>query len=416
MATFLILACMMLCAALGFLLPSLAKRPRAVPAAGRDAAADVVALYRQQMTEIDSDISSGLLAAEHQQQARGELGRRMLDEVAEQGSTPAMAWRQSWKTALVVFMLVPVVAVLMYARLGNRHWLESSPHAASEPQAGAHALSADQISIMVERLAQKLDADPDNAEGWAMLARSYEVLGRYADAIGAFKQAAALVPEDAALLADYADALAMTQQGRLDGKPMALVRRALKADPQNLKALALAGTDAFDRRDYRGAAAFWARAIRAAPADAQFAMALHANFEEANTLAAAQPQAGQRATAPTANDAAKISGRVTLSAALRDQIPADAVVFVFARAETGPRMPLAIMRANVQALPLDFILDDQSAMSPELKLSRFKRVIVTARVSRSGSATAQPGDLVGSSVPVAPGTRDLRIEIGETLR
>jgi cytochrome c-type biogenesis protein CcmH len=413
---FLIVASAMLCAALGFLLPPLLRRPRYASTAAANPTHDVVALYRQQMTEIDGDLSSGLLAAEHQQQARGELESRMLDDVAQGGSTPAIQWRQSWQMALVMLALVPIAAALLYAKLGNPLAMSASSRGTSDMQSGPHSVSPAQIAMMVDRLAQKLAEDPTNAEGWAMLARSYEVLGRYPVAVAAFKKAAALAPNDAALLADYADALAMSRQGRLAGKPMQLVRRALKADPDNLKALALAGTDAFDRRDYRGAMMFWAKAIKVAPADSEFATALRANLEEARTLSADHSRPERLAPDSTRTIAAQISGRVTLSAALRDKTSSDATLFVFARAETGPRMPLAIVQANVNSLPMDFILDDQSSMSPALKLSNFKHVIVTARVSRSGSALPQSGDLVGSSGPVPLGTHDLHIEISQVVK
>jgi cytochrome c-type biogenesis protein CcmH len=241
-------------------------------------------------------------------------------------------------------------------------------------------------------------------------------LGRYPDAVAAFKKAAALLPDDAALLADYADAVAMTQQGRLSGAPMRLVHRALKVDPRNPKALALAGTDAFDRRDYRRAATYWEKALNAAPADSEFTAALRASLEEAKSLAGDRSGAVMATPEPAQALAAQISGRVTLSPALTDKAPQEGTLFVFARAESGPRMPLAILQANVKALPMEFILDDTSSMSPTLKLSNFDRVIVSARISKSGDALPKSGDLVGTSGPVPVGTRNLKIEISEIVR
>ncbi|MBI3528971.1 MAG: c-type cytochrome biogenesis protein CcmI [Betaproteobacteria bacterium] len=416
MTGFLIAACAMLCAALGFLLPPLLRRPWHEHASVENATHDLVELYRQQVTEVEGDLSSGLLAAGHHQEARRELERRMLEDLSQGAPMQATQWRMALKTALGMLVLLPLAAALLYGQLGNPGAMSAPPAGSSAMQAGPHATSPAQIAMMVDQLAQKLADDPDNPDGWAMLARSYDVLGRYRDAVAAFKRAEALLPDDAALLADYADTVAMTQRGRLRGKPMQLVHRALKVDPDNPKALALAGTDAFDRRDYRGAATFWEKALKAAPEGTEFTAGLRANLEEARSLAGDRSRPAMATPESTQAVAAQISGRVTLSTWLREKAPPDGTLFVFARAESGPRMPLAILQANVKALPMEFILDDKSSMSPTLKLSNFDRVIVSARISRSGDALPRSGDLIGSSGPVPVGTRNLQIEIGETVK
>ena len=417
MTGFVVAASAMLCVALGFLLPPLLRRPRQhVHASVKNPTHDLVELYRQQMTEVESDLSSGLLAAEHHQEVTRELELRMLGDLSQGAPVPAAQWQMSLKPALGILVLLPLAAALLYGQLGNPGAMSAPPAGSSATQSGPHATTAAQIAMMADRLAQKLAEDPENPDGWAMLARSYDVLGRYRDAVAAFKKAEMLLPDDAALLADYADAVAMTQQGRLKGKPMQLVHRALKLDPANPKALALAGTDAFDRRDYRGAATFWEKALKAAPEDTEFTTALRASLEEARSLAGDRSRPARAAPESTQAVAAQISGRVTLSASLGRKAPPEGTLFVFARAESGPRMPLAILRANVKALPMEFTLDDSSAMSPALKLSNFDRVIVSARISRSGDALPSSGDLIGSSGPVPVGTRNLQIEISEIVK
>ena len=308
--------------------------------------------------------------------------------------------------------LIPLATAVLYWQLGSPGALTTPAHAMPAAHPGGHDTSTEQIAMMVDNLARKLDEQPQNPQGWAMLARSYDVLGRHSDAAAAYEKAVTLVPDDATLLADYADALAMTQQRQLAGKPMLMVRRALKLEPHNVKALALAGTDAFERRDFRGAANFWDKALKAVPADSEFTESLRASLAEAQSLAGDPAPRSMTKPAP----AAQISGRVTLSPALKLELHPDSTLFVFARAESGPRMPLAILRSSANALPMDFTLDDSSAMSPALKLSGFERVIVSARVSRSGEALPQPGDLMGSSGPVAVGSRAVHIEIGEIVK
>jgi cytochrome c-type biogenesis protein CcmH len=248
-----------------------------------------------------------------------------------------------------------------------------------------------------------------------MLARSLVVLGRYGEAVAAFEKAVSNL-EDAALFADYADAVAMTQNGRLAGRPMQLVRRALKLDPANSKALALAGTDAFDRRNYRRAALFWEAALTNAPPDSEYFASLRASLNEARSLGglpAASPDTASGTSHPAAD---QVSGRITVSPDLMRKIPAAGTLLIYARAENGPRMPAAILRKDIRELADEFVLDDRASMSPELRISDFKSVVVTVRISVSGDAMPASGDLIGSSGPVPVGTHHLRVEINETIR
>ncbi len=414
MTAFVVLAGAMLCLALAFLLAPLLRRPRQFAAGSESPSDKLAALYRQQMTEVDTDLSSGLLDAKNLQESRQELERRMLGEWSEAAPGQVMPWRRSPGLALAIAALIPLAAAFLYWQWGTPSALSTTAQAMSAAHPGGHEVSAEQIALMVDNLARKLEAEPQNAQGWTMLARSYDVLGRHAEAAAAYEKAVNLVPDDASLLADYADALAMTQQRRLAGKPMQMIRRALKLEPHNIKALALAGTEAFERRDYRGAANFWDKALKASPADGEFTDSLRASLAEAQSLAGEPVSTAIAKPGPSA--AAQISGRVTLSPALKQKLQPDSTLFVFARAESGPRMPVAILRSSANSLPKDFTLDDSSAMSPALKLSGFERVIVSARISRSGEALPQSGDLTGSSGPVSVGSRAVQIEISEIVK
>jgi cytochrome c-type biogenesis protein CcmH len=287
-----------------------------------------------------------------------------------------------------------------------------------------HATGADQIAAMTDKLSQRLKEKPDDVEGWSMLARSYSVLGRHADALKAYEKASNLRKDDPTLLADYADSLAVNNNSNLEGEPMKLVDRALHLDPKNLKALYLAGTYAFNKKDYTSAITFWEKLIQVGPPGNVFATQVEPAIAEARNLAGLPPAAKPLDAAPKAGAAAPsaaaanatVSGTVTLSAALAKQAQPEDTVFVFARPAEGSRMPLAIMRKQVKDLPISFTLNDSMAMSPATALSTANKVIVGARISKSGNAMPQPGDLAGQSAPVSVGASGLKIEIKEAVK
>ncbi|KQW66762.1 tetratricopeptide repeat protein [Methylibium sp. Root1272] len=331
--------------------------------------------------------------------------------------------------ALAVFAIV--IAGGGYGWLGAPDLLELGPgtrSAAAPPPDGASAAASDparaQIAAMVDQLAERLKSRPDDAEGWQMLSRSYAALGRHAEAAEAFRKAIPLNPRDASLLVDLAASLVAMDRGAMQGEPAGLVERALAIDPAHPKALAFAGLIAFDRKDYPTAVKHWEALARVEPADSPFSQQIRASVAQARQLAGmpsgaeAAPAATPSATSasPPAGAPARVSGTVRIAPSLKDRVAPDDTLFVFARAADdggGPRMPLAILRRQAKDLPLQFTLDDSLSMSPAARLSGATRVIVGARLSRSGNAMPQPGDLQGLSAAVAVGTTGLQIEIGE---
>jgi cytochrome c-type biogenesis protein CcmH len=199
----------------------------------------------------------------------------------------------------------------------------------------------------------------------------------------------------------------------LTGEPEALIARALAADPKNLKALALAGTIAFERGNYALAVKHWEGAIASAGGEGELAANLRSGIAEARQRGGlAEPAA---AAAPAAAASVSVSGRVTIAKALAAQAAPGDTLFVFARPAEGSRMPLALLRAQVKDLPLDFSLDDRLAMNPAARLSSAKQVVIGARISKSGQAMPQPGDLQGFSAPVAVGSKGVAVQISETV-
>lgn len=253
-----------------------------------------------------------------------------------------------------------------------------------------------------------------------MLARSYTVLARYRDSLPAYAQAVRLQPKNAGLLADYADAVASVNDGPANAESTALVARALAIDPVQPKALALSGTVAFDRGDFPTAIVQWQKIADTLPVGGEFRQQVMANIDEARRRGglAAPPGGAAASDTPAIPDASPgretLTGTVSLDPALAAAATPTDTVFVLARPESG-RMPLAVFRATVKDLPLRFKLDDSMAMTPTMKISDMKQVVVAARISRSGNAISQPGDLAGESKPVAPGTSDLAITIGTVV-
>lgn len=421
---------------------------------------DTIADLKRQIQQLDELSRSGALPADTAAAARAALERRLVDavltappEAIDPVTTTARAGTQGASSAtagpsrrlrwgLLVFVLA--FGAAGYAWRGSMAgWSEStSPAMTSDAMAAApaapaaasapHSMNTSQIEGMVRSLAERLKTQADDADGWLMLGRSHAVLARFDEAIPAYRKVLALRPRDAQAMADLADALAMKQQRSFAGEPTALITAALAADPDNVKALSLAGTRSFETQDYATAIRHWSRAVALATPGSDMALRLRENLAEARqraglpavaadvapSLAAAasspaalSDSAGRRATGGHA-----VSGRVTLSPALLAKAGPDDTVFIFARPATGARMPLAILKRRVRDLPLDFTLDDEQAMSPEARLSSATSVVVGARVSKSGQAMPQVGDLQGLSAAVSPGAKGLNIVIAEEVR
>ena len=417
MVMFWVVAGLLLVGALLLMLPAL-WAPRA--AVQGQAGGANVAVYRDQLKEAERDLAADLISPDRFEQLKTEIQRRVLEDT-QAAAAPVPAARPARRLALALAVLMPVASVATYLALGEPD--ATAPMVVQAPAAGGerHEVTAEQIQRMVSALAERLKAEPNNAEGWLMLGRSYTALSRYRDAAGAFRKASELMPGNANVLADLADVVGMAQGKRLAGEPARLVQQALDADPRNEKALALAGSVAFEAKDYASARGYWERLAAVVPPDSEMARSVQGSIAEArqleggapavpSTAAAAATAAAPRASAAPAADV-KLSGEVQLAPNLLARVAAGDTVFVFARAAQGPRIPLAIVKQPAGSWPLRFTLDDSMAMAPTLKLSGFENVVVGARVSKSGNAMPQSGDLVGQSEPLSHNTQGLRIVI-----
>ena len=404
---------------LGLLLWPLLKRTAAAVTGEQE---KTLSIFRQQFAELGQDRANGVLTDELYEQARRELERRLLEETGATETTPTMARRQvsSRPVALALAIIIPTVSGLLYWELGNPLAMTQSDEPALSGQGtaeGAHQ-SPDGLAAMVERLQQKMEENPNDGVGWGMLARSYMAMGRHADAVPIYEKAVKLIPDDAQLLVDYADALGVLHGRKLDGKPEVLIQQALKIDPRNVKALMLAGTVAFNRKNFARAAKDWeqARANLPADTDPEMTQQLMAAIAEAQSQLGGGQATMPASTEPTVpaqqtGQSRAISGTVTLAPSLAGKGSPSDVLFVFAREVGGPPMPVSIVRATRKDLPFTFQLDDSTSPMPSRKLSSAGPVVIVARLSKSGQAMPQNGDLEGTSQPVQSGVDGITVVI-----
>ncbi len=445
MISFIVVACLMLLIALAFVLLPLLRARTDFPGVARlsDAGSNV-AVFRSQKREIEDDFARGVLSDAERDAALVELSQRLVDEVpgdAVTGQRSSNTHRRPWLLAAMLGALIPAAAFMIYAGLGAPQALREGGVAANAvspnavPGATDAALSDKQILAMVDTLAQKMQQNPGDPKGWVLLARSQNALGRYAEAVAAFERAAQLLPNDSQLMADYADAMVLNQQGRFEGKPVELIKLALKLDPNNMKGIALAGTAELRLGNREASLKHWGklktlvakdsddyRQVEAIIAEIQSGkspVAPAGNSEKAvpakPAVIEATPASSAKAGGST-SPAATVSGQVLLAPELAAKLAAGDTLFVFARAKQGPRMPLAVMRVpapKAVEFPKSFELTDAMAMAPGLNLSSFPEVVIEARISKSGNAQLQTGDLSGVSEVIKPGTRNIKVNISK---
>lgn len=415
--TFWFIAWAMTLLVLGLLLWPLLKRQATL---NDEANVNTLSVYRQQFVELQQDYKNAVLTDEQYQQSKRELERRVLEETRATEATSIVPARPVSNRAVVmaIAIVIPTVSGLLYWKLGN-------PVAITHPDALSLAAArgsdydhqtTEGLDALSERLKKKLEQNPNDGAGWALLARSYAEIGRHADAVPIYEKAMQLIPDDPQMLADYADALGMLHGRTLEGKPERLIQQALKIDPNHIKALMLAGTAAFDRKDFGKAAQYWERATANLPADAEndVRQELLSGIAEARGLAGGKAPmvratGGAAPSMKPTDQAIAISGTVRLDPSLAGKSAPTDTLFVFAREMDGPPMPVSIVRATRRDLPFAFRLDDSTSPMPTRKLSDVGTVVIVARLSKSGEAVPKSGDVQGTSQPVKLGANGITV-------
>lgn len=378
----------------------------------RDAAN--LGILRDQSEELEQDLRNGLLTREAYEQGKRELQVRLIEEVKPNGQTGKSQRNPAKALAIALAVLLPLFSVTVYLTVGN-------PDAVVPPQ--VIATDADGLirsNEGLQQLEKKLLRFPKSPNDWWTLARSYTELKRFPEASRAYEHLVALVPGESQLWANYAEVYAMAHGQTLQNDEVSkFLAKSLELDPANPTALALSGSAAMERGDFVATITNWQKLVdEAAPGSEDAKMYLD-GIKRARKLLAEQPGGKEKlqllslahAREKSLANAVSITGTVTLSPALAGKVQPGDTVFILARAAQGPKMPLAVLRAQVKDLPAKFTLDDSMAMQPQMKLSGFKQVVVVARVSKTGTPMAQAGDLQGSTGEVKPGVKGLHIVI-----
>ncbi len=400
MTAFIISVAIFIAIALAFVLPPLLRK-------STPAATDITSLpiYREQLKELQADFANGIIEEAKFHEAEQELKRRLLEESRIQVTPTRGAGRKPW-LAVVIALALPSASLGLYKLLGQPEAFIDN--AQSGAQITPENITPKQFTGMTQRLAVKLREQPNDSHGWSMLAKAYAVIGRAGDATMAYERAVLLAPENATLLAEFAHTLATANNNSFAGRPRELIARGLKLEPNNPRILALAGSAAFDAKDYSGAVNAWEKLLAIVPKESEITDQLIAS------ISAARAAMGQQ---PAATSGQGVSGSVSISDALKNIASDTDTLFIYARAAgaNAPRMPLAVWRGTVKDLPRQFSLDDSMAMTPAMVLSKFEQVTVEARISKSGNAIAQSGDLGSPGITVKPGAKDINIVIDRVV-
>ncbi len=412
MMFFWVIVVLLIIAALLFIIPPLLQRPDS-PEGFVKREELSIEVFKDQVLELERDLSNGTLSQEQFELAKHDIERELLEstkaekllrtegsDIADSMAAKASAW--------VIIIALPILTITFYNAFGGGPQAFDD-EAQQQPQVAAEGHQGSDVEQMIISLTERLDANPDDAEGWAMLGRSYYFVKDYPRAAKAYEMAIETAPsENADIYADYADAKALANNRNLQGAPLAAAERAIAINPNHVKALWLAGTGAYQIQDWKKAKRYWEQLMKHLEPGSDNARMISANLDEIYQMLGVE--------APKSN-IASISGTVELDPAIAASASPSDVVFIFARAANGPGMPLAILRKTVSDLPMSFTLDDTMAMRPNMKLSSFDELVVGARVSKSGMAMAEAGDLQGlSGVVKLSDTNDVNIIISEIVK
>ena len=405
---FVVLALVMVLVVAGALLWILL-RQREVPTSASQAKANA-SVYKAQILDLDREHESGHISDAEWQQSRDELSVRLLEDTSAVDDPVAKKEKPALWTAVVLAIALPVSAMGMYMWLGEPEALNPLALKSNDK------VDQQELSKMADNLAKKLEEKPDNLQGWVMLGRTYRSLEKFEASLKAYDRALKLTADDD-LRIERVEVLAMQRQGNFEGEPWDIILDILQKDPQHYAALLMAGSASYAHEKYADALSYWQKARKPLASDNPDVPGLDEAIASVQQKLGITPKAvAVQSVKPTpSNPALSVSGRVTLSASFKGKTsPADAV-FIYATPANGERMPLAIFKTTVANLPLSFTLDDSTAMSPERKLSGAGEVFVKVRVSKSGNAMPQSGDLLGSIGPVKVGAKGLQVEIKDQI-
>lgn len=416
MTLFWMISAGMILAALALLAPTLLRK---LPARSDTTEKLNVAIARERLAELIKQRDANELSDEEFAQARRDLEAALAEDLGETATDePARTGPQARWALPVSALLIVAITVPLYVKIGNPELIDAS---ASDTQvAEGHGGSGEMppLDKLVKQLRARLEVEPGNVEDWNLLGRTYMSERQYDNAVYAFEHVVELTPNELSSLLALVDALATRDDGKLGARAVEILERARSIDPDNITALWLLGIAAATNGDLPQALEHWQRAYPMLSEQPEMQEELAGLIRRAGgeppqtvdnlppamaTAPVAARSAPQTTGAALAAEDAAIVVEVALTPALMEQVAETDTVFVLARAESGPPMPLAVARHQAGELPLRVTLTDAMAMMPALKLSSFDRVKVSAKVSRSGQPRTQPGDMLAGDRLVETG-------------
>jgi cytochrome c-type biogenesis protein CcmH len=353
------------------------------------------AIYREELEKLDAELTMGSITSVDYEMAHAEIRQRLFQDTNEEDDRSEMG--STKKTVVGLCLFVALLSSGLYLTLGD------APRIAE--QNVQQPMTREGVEKMVTEFAAKMEQDPTNFKGWVMLARSYRILGRNEEAAKAYERAGDFVGSDPQLLADYADTLASNANGNFAGKPLQLINQALKLDPNNLMALWLSGTASYTAGNYKAAVQTWEKLAKQLPPGSEEARSIGESIAEARSK-------GGLPTKNTPPDSKGISGKIELAADLKSKLKPGDVIMVIAR-KPGERMPVAVLKTAVTDFPMNFLLTDALALNPSAPLSQLSEASIEVRVSKTGMAKPESGDLISSAQIVKLGAKNVILMIDQ---
>ena len=352
---------------------------------------------RQQIQDIENEVENDLIAEDQLTSIRTEAENTLLMEMQTGGETvqAEKSARFHRVTALVLSIFVPAMALLIYLSVGTPGALVETTEDITQPS----------MQQLLSNLEQRLADNPGDQEGWLVLAQTNMMLQNFDKAVVAMEKLYQLAGDSPDVMARYADTLTMANDGRFTAKAIELIEKTLKLDPAHVHGLWLAGVQAFQAENFNLAVSLFQKA-RANITDPENLAQIDELIRTAKDKSGVEPDTPNTQTSQEPATMVAVKVRVELSEQLKEKVKSDQTVFIFAKAATGPPMPLAVSKHLVSELPVEVSLDDSMAMMQELKLSSFDQVIISARISNSGQPLAQSGDLQGESQVINPQSVD----------
>ncbi len=377
-------------------------------------------VLRDRKFEIQADRDAGRLSAEDADAAIERLAVELSETLTLstiKGDVSIDNDRAAKKLlAVTMAVFIPLASAGLYFALGEPRVMSLDPAIARGETTPA------QIAQAIVEFKQNAQKDPNDLQTWAMLAQAHRLQGELDESIAAFRKAAALAPvgkpETARLLAEFAETLLMKRQGDFNGEPMALLERALQNNADDQKALGLIGAGLYRLGKPDQGLSYLRKLMKSLPADSEQSRQIAAVVQRIETEMASAPNLANNVTAGAPSQApagVSVTGRVRIAPELLAKIPANATIFVVARPADGQRMPVAVSRQSYSSQPFEFQISDAQSMTAERKLSSYESVILEARISASGNAIRQGGDLIGTSKPLKPGSTAIELLIDQVV-